>query len=95
MVQVKWTLQSKLDLKNISNFVAQESQFYAKQTINKLRSKTNILKSLIGKVVAEYDVDFIRELKEENYRIIYYIESKSLVSILGIIHEARDLTNLE
>lgn len=94
MVQIKWTEKSKRDLKNIYEYIAFDSKYYAKLTVLKLRKRTEILKTHkeIGKIVPEYDNKMIRELIEGNYRIIYKIMSLHNLEILTVFHSKRDLS---
>lgn len=96
MVQIKWAPQAKNDLLDIFDYIAQGSKFYAIHTVKSLKARTVVLKDfpLIGKIVLEYDHNDVRELIEGNYRIIYFIENEKLIHILGVIHQARDLTNI-
>lgn len=93
MVQVKWTEKSKQDLKDIYDYIAFDSKYYAKKTVIKLRQRPEILKTHkeIGKIVPEYDNEKLRELIEGNYRIIYLILEENKVEILTVFHSKRDL----
>ncbi len=94
MVRINWTLQAKCDLKNIADYISNDSVRYAKLQVVKIRTKTTILKShdKIGKIVPEIDKQNIRELIEGNYRIIYKIVSENQIDILTIHHASRDLS---
>jgi len=93
MVQIKWTLLAKEDLKNITEYISNDSVKYAKLQVIRIKNRTKILQThiRIGKVVSEIGNSNIRELEEGNYRIIYRIVSKNQVDILTIHHTARDL----
>lgn len=94
MVRIIWTEQAVNDLKEIYEFIAQDSKLYAKRQIFNIRKKTQILKTskYIGKVVEELGIPVIREIVEGNYRIIYKINNQSEIAILTIHHSARDIT---
>jgi plasmid stabilization system protein ParE len=85
------------DLAEIKYYIAQRSKYYAQITIQKIRTRTQILKQYIelGRIVPEYDNNTIREIIEGNYRIIYHIYSKNEIWILAIVHGARDLTKIK
>lgn len=93
MVYINWTLQAKSDLKNIADFIANDSIKYARIHILKIRKLTEILKThpQIGRIVEELEKPDIRELVYRNYRIIYKIVSEDRVDILTVHHSARDL----
>ena len=93
MVQIKWTIQAKNDLREIAEYISKDSRKYAKLQILRITSRTGILKSQIysGKIVNEINQQNIRELLEGNYRIIYKIVEPKRIDILTIHHSARDL----
>lgn len=93
MVRINWTIQSKNDLKDIADYISKDSKQYAKLQINRIRLRTQILKSQIysGKIVPEIDHKNTRELIEGNYRIIYKIVNENRIDILTVHHSARDL----
>lgn len=97
MVRIIWTELATSELKEIYDFISQDSKLYAKRQIIKIRNKTKILKSskYIGKVVEEIGIPIVREIVEGNYRIIYQIKNESEIAILTIHHSARDLTKRE
>jgi toxin ParE1/3/4 len=94
MVQIKWTLKSKQDLKDIYDYIAFDSKYYAKKTVLILRQKTEILKTHIdiGKIVPDFGNENVRELLEGNYRIIYKTISDTKVEIITVFHSKRDLS---
>ena len=94
MVQIRFLLVAKNDLKDIYDYIALDSKKYAKYQVEKIKNKTEILKSQIeiGKIVEEIGNPKIRELIEGNYRIIYRIVDKKTIHILMIHHSARDLS---
>lgn len=93
MVKLIWTDQAINDLSDIGDYIAENSEKYAKLTIEKLFEKTNLLKTFpqAGRIVPEKNEENIRELIEGNYRIIYEIVSPNQINILTIYHSARNL----
>ena len=93
MVQIKWLKSAKIDLKEIYDFISLDSKRYAKHQVEKIQSKTEILKTgiIIGENVSEIDYEKVREILEGNYRIIYRIISKNEIHILLVHHGAKDL----
>lgn len=93
MVQIKWLKSAKNDLKEIYDFISLDSKRYAKHQVEKIQSKTDILKTgtVIGKMVSEIDDEKVREIFEGNYRIIYRIISQDEIHILLVHHGAKDL----
>lgn len=64
MVQIRFLLVAKNDLKDIYDYIALDSKKYAKYQVEKIKNKTEILKSQIeiGKIVEEIGNPNIREL---------------------------------
>lgn len=93
MVQIKWLKSAKNDLKEIYDFISLDSKRYGKYQVEKIQSKTDILKTgtVIGKKVSEIDDEKVREIFEGNYRIIYRIISQDEIHILLVHHVAKDL----
>jgi toxin ParE1/3/4 len=93
MVKLIWTDQAIEDLENIGNYIAENSEKYARITIEKIFSSTKILESFpqAGRIVPEKNEKNVRELIEGNYRIIYEIISEQAIYILTVYHSTRDL----
>ena len=88
---VKWSLPARNDLKQIHDYIAEDSRYYARNVIHEIVAKTENLTELpeIGRTVPEIRDQNIRELMVYSYRLIYEI-SESGVEILAIIHGRRD-----
>ena len=98
MVQINWTDDAKLDLKNIYEFISKESEYYAELTVFKINSKTELLNNNvnIGKVIKEKQNPFFRELLYKQYRIMYKVLGDQQVDILNIFHSSRNFeTNFD
>lgn len=91
MVQIIWIKQAIIDLNNISEYIAKDSEKYADITVDRIVEKTQILKKLtkIGRIVPEINDPKIRELIEGNYRIIYEIKAPDVIEILTIHHSSK------
>ena len=88
---VIWSEPARNDLKNIHEYIAQDSSFYAQQVSISIIEKTETLVDFpdIGRVVPEIDDSKMREVFVHSYRIIYEIDSENIV-IHAIIHGKRD-----
>ena len=64
MVKLIWTDQAINDLQDIGEYIAENSENYAKLTIKKLFERTVILKNFpkSGRIVPEKNEENIREL---------------------------------
>ncbi len=86
-----WSDPAKADLRSIHDFIAHDSEHYAKQVTQDMVAKTDVLNELprIGKVVPELGDDNLRELSLYSYRILYEIKAPD-VSVLAVIHKRRE-----
>jgi len=93
MVSINWTELAVQDLRDIHDYIAKDSKFYADRYIDKLIDRVDQLESQpkSGRIVPEFGIISIREIIEGNYRIVYQINNSSSISILRIHHAAREL----
>ena len=95
MARVSWTDQALDDIENIAQFIEKDSLKYAKIQVQRFFDKADILTThpLAGRVVPEINQDFIRELIQGNYRIIYRIVTDNQIDIITVHHSRRLLSN--
>jgi len=88
---VKWTRPARLDLKQIRDYIARDSKFYAEKVSLEIVEKSEILNSFpeVGRIVPEIGDPNIRELFIYSYRLIYEI-LPTRIEILALIHAKRD-----
>jgi addiction module RelE/StbE family toxin len=91
MVKVVWTELSTTDLKEIFDYIAEDSVRYATITTNKIYYRVQPLceNPFMGRMVPEINKKDIRELIEGSYRIIYRLKNDSEIDILRVYHVAR------
>ncbi len=91
---VKWSVPARNDLKQIHDYIANDSKYYAQNVIQEIVAKTETLTELpeIGRIVPEIGDQNIRELIVYSYRLIYEI-SEGGIEILAIIHGKRDFNS--
>ena len=72
---VKWSLPARNDLRQIHDYIAKDSRYYATNVIQEIKEKTETLIELpeIGRTVPEIRDQNIRELIVYSYRLIYEI----------------------
>lgn len=94
MVEVKITEKALNDLSAIGEFIARDSEKYAKATIQNIFETFKYLEDFpeLGRIVPEINNKSIREVILGNYRIIYWILSKKRIDIIAIHHSANILT---
>ncbi len=88
---VNWSVPARNDLKQIHDYIAKDSKYYARRVIQDIVEKTGTLTEFpeIGRVVPEISDQNIRELVVYSYRLVYEI-SAGEIEILAIIHGRRD-----
>ena len=91
MVKIVWTEASINDLKEIFEYIAEDSIRYADLTVNKIYQGAQIIavNPYLGRIVPIFNETLIWELVNGNYRIIYRIKSNVQVDILRVYHSAR------
>lgn len=88
---VKWSKPVKLDLKQIHDYIAKDSKFYAQKVSLEIVEKSEKLNSFpeVGRIVPEIDDPNIRELLIYSYRLIYEVFPNK-VEVLALIHSKRN-----
>ena len=91
MVKIVWTELSIDDLKDIFDYIAEDSKRYAQITVNKIYLKVQLIinNPFIGRIVPEINEKNIREIISGNYRIVYRIINENQADILRVYHSAR------
>jgi toxin ParE1/3/4 len=91
---VKWSVPAKNDLKQIHDYIAKDSKYYAQNVVQEIVAKSEKLTDFpeIGRSVPEISDQNIRELIVYSYRLIYEI-SETVIEILAIIHGRRDFNS--
>lgn len=91
MVKIVWTEASINDLKEIFEYISEDSVRYANLTVIKIYQGAQVIavNPYMGRIVPALNKTLIRELLIGNYRIIYRIKSDLQVDILRIFHTAR------
>ena len=84
---------AKEDINNIIDFLAIQSEAYAKLQAQRIFSKIELLQNLpnLGRVVPELGDNKVREIIIGPYRIVYHIVSDKRIDVLTIHHSARPL----
>lgn len=89
-MNVKWTENAISHLNNIYEYIALDSEFYAKRMVDKItrRSEQVGIFPYSGRKVPEYAAEDLREIIEYPYRIIYRIKP-DVIDVIAVIHSAR------
>ncbi|MBI4684902.1 MAG: type II toxin-antitoxin system RelE/ParE family toxin [Nitrospirae bacterium] len=93
MGEIKWSEKASSHLEAIHNYIAKDSKTYAIRFIKSLIKSTSKLEKAprCGRIVPEFEIDRLREVIYQNYRIVYRIKNNNeRVEILAVIHCSRD-----
>jgi len=90
MASVRWTPQASDDLEAIVEYIALDSDYYARLFASKILAAIDRLEIFPnrGRIVPEINNPLIREIFMGNYRIVYRCRDE-VVEILTIYHGAR------
>ena len=90
MAEIRWTQQASDDLEAITEFIANDSEFYAQLFAVDVLEAVDRLVGFpeSGRIVPEADNPIVREIILGNYRIVYRFR-KETVEILTVYHGAR------
>lgn len=92
MVKIIWTDFAIEDLKFIHSYISKDSIVSADKLIEKIISRADQLELFpnSGRVVPEFNSEWIRELIEGRYRIVYKV-NKDHIGIVRIHHSSMEL----
>ena len=89
-MRILWTDAALKQLEAIRDFLSQTSPDYARRVVERLvkRSEQIAVFPRSGRMVPEYELDEVRQVIENSYRIIYLIKEDQ-VEVLAVIHTSR------
>ena len=92
MPDVRWSNGALADLDAIGEYFERTSRQYARSIVARLFAAPEVLADHpgLGRVVPEVEVDHVRELIREGYRIVYLV-TDDLVEVLAVLHGRQDL----
>ena len=93
-VEVTWSPEATEDLELIAEYIARDSEFYARAVVTEILSVSRNIREfpLVGRVVPEIGDENIRERFIYSYRLVYRIEPERIL-IVAVIHGKRLLEN--
>ena len=85
--KVKWSPEAIEDVESIAEYIARDSQFYARATVSKLIDFSRSIERFpqMGRFVPEFNDKKIRERLVYSYRLVYKIE-RTHILIVAVIH---------
>jgi len=95
-MKVHWTDTALDHLSAIYEYIAVDSENYAKRMIDRLTKRSRQIGNFpySGRMVPEFEEELIREVIEGPYRIIYYIKPNQ-IDVLAVIHGARQISDMD
>lgn len=86
-MNIQWSRQARQDLRAIHEFIARDSEHYARLQIKRLIERVEYISRMpaMGHRVHEFPELDLRETHQENYRIIYAHEADEL-QVVTIVH---------
>lgn len=89
MIVVRWTPQAEDDLQAIYDFIARDSEHYAKLVVEQILAAVDSIEQfpLIGRHIPERPREDLRELIKPPYRIVYRVGEEA--HILTVFRASR------
>ncbi|MFH1674346.1 MAG: type II toxin-antitoxin system RelE/ParE family toxin [Pseudomonadota bacterium] len=89
-IEVEWSPEASEDLESIAEYIARDSEFYARAVVSKILEASQNIRGfpLLGRIVPETGDEKIRERFIYSYRLVYRIEEKRIL-IVAVIHGRR------
>ena len=92
-MSITWSAQARCDLQAIRDFIAHDSEHYARLQIERLISRVERAAGMpsIGHPVHEFIESGLREVHEGSYRIIYGVSGDEF-QVVTIVHMKQRVT---
>ena len=92
MVEIVWSANASRNLDAIAEYISRGSLYYAIMTVQRIHTAAVRLKTFprSGRIVPEFQLDFIREIIVGNYRVVYLL-SEAKCQMIAVVHSRRDL----
>ena len=89
-MKVEWTNNAISQLKGIHDYIAKDSEFFAKRMVDRLTSRSIQIQEhpYSGQIVPEFGDETIREVIEGPFRMIYQSTARAIY-VLAVMHGAR------
>ena len=93
MVEINWTNEAQIWLKDIHDYIALDKKSIAKKVVTEIFNNVQILQSFpkIGYEYPNTENKEIRILLYGHYRIAYLIKDEKSIDILGVFHGALEI----
>lgn len=93
-MRISFTNRAIDDLDAINEYHSLYSPAYANHLIDSVIAKIDRLTQFpeMGRKVPEFDLSYLRELIQNDYRIVYKIVSDGQIDIITVQHSSRDMS---
>ena len=93
MVEINWTHESEVWLRDIYNYIAADDPEAAARTVSNVYAKAQLLRDhpRMGYRYQPEQSRDVRILLYQHYRIAYFIKPDGNIDILGVFHGALDI----
>lgn len=90
--EVVWSPAALEDVESLAEYIARDSEFYARAVVDKILDVAARLKDFpfAGRMVPELGDENLRERLVYSYRLIYRLEPNA-ITILALIHGKREI----
>lgn len=91
-----WTERACNDLHHIFKYLSAYSDKRAESVVGEIIERVFLLERFprLGRVVPELNIQAVREIIVEQYRVVYALTSQGQVEILAVRHGTRPLPDL-
>lgn len=92
---VRWSPEAEEDLDSIAQYIARDSEFYARSVVSRILETTRKIpdQPLAGRIVPEIGHEQIRERLVYSYRLVHQVQADGIL-IVAIIHGRRLLESI-
>lgn len=93
MVEIKWTREAQVWLRDIYDYIAVDNRDAAWRTVDGIFQKAQSLKRH-PKMGYRYEAEESREVRillYGHYRIAYLVKSETTIEIIGVFHNALNI----
>jgi plasmid stabilization system protein ParE len=95
VARLTWGVAALDSLDDLSDFIARDSPANAEAFVRRIVEAVEHLARFprLGRVVPEFQIDSVREVVFQHYRIVYrLLDDDEVVEVLDVVHGAVDVT---
>ena len=90
---VVWSLDARLQLKEIHRFIARDSETYAQRVTDEMVERSMQLDKLPyrHRMMPELGEETVREFSIYSYRVIFEILPDEHIAVIAVVHKRQDI----